>query len=187
MSSPKTTTSSAPSPVPGKGMGDDEVELGFISGVFGVRGEVRLHLHNRESDLLARPVDAVLVHEDGRRVAVRLCARSGAGKRVLGKLEGVTDPQQAGEWMQWRVAIAKSALPPTDDDEFYVHELEGLRVQVDGEAVGVVTFVHNTPGGDILEIEPLVGDEPLFVPLLDEWIERVDIAGGVLALRPEAL
>ena len=32
--------------------GPDEVSLGWIVGVFGVRGEVRLHLHNRSSQLL---------------------------------------------------------------------------------------------------------------------------------------
>ena len=36
---------------------DPLVELGYIAGVFGVRGEVRLHLHNPESSLFDGPLD----------------------------------------------------------------------------------------------------------------------------------
>lgn len=188
MRSPKTTTRSPPSRIPGEGIGDDELELGFVSGIFGVRGEVRLHLHHRESDLLAEPIEAVLVHPvDGTRMAVRISARSGAGKRVLGRIEGVSDRDAAASWMQWRLAVAKEALPGTDDDEFYVYELEGLEVQVDGRRIGVVTYVHDTPGGDVLEIAPASGEEPLFVPLLDDLVHDVDLEAGVVNLRPEAL
>ena len=46
----------------GRGLSEDEVELGRIVGVFGVRGEVRVHLHNREgSVLLDDPWDVILV------------------------------------------------------------------------------------------------------------------------------
>ena len=80
---------SSPSPLPGRGPQPDEVELGHVSGVFGVRGEVRLHLHNRDSILLEGPVDAVLVGPDGARTGVEIVARPGAGKRIIGRITGL--------------------------------------------------------------------------------------------------
>ena len=36
-------------------MPTDLIELGSVVGIFGVRGEVRLHLHNREGSVLQAP------------------------------------------------------------------------------------------------------------------------------------
>ena len=67
----------------------DEVRLGRVSGVFGVSGELRLFLHNRESELFAGDGAVVtLVSPSGNRESHRLRSRHGAGKRILGRIEG---------------------------------------------------------------------------------------------------
>lgn len=180
---------SRPTPIDGSGRRDDEVELGFVAGVFGVRGEVRLHLHNREESVLFdHTLPIVLVApDDARRVGATLSARSGAGKRILGRIEGVDDPEAAILWMNWRVLVARDDLPDTDDDEFYVWQLEGLAVEIGGQRIGTVVGVHETEGSDVLEVAVDGDDEHAFVPLLEEWIEEVDLEGGRVLLAPGAL
>ena len=58
-------------PLPGRGLAVDELELGSLMGAFGVRGEVRVWLHHPESDLLATPREVVLVAPDGSRRRAR--------------------------------------------------------------------------------------------------------------------
>ena len=66
-------------------IGSDEVRLGRVNGVFGVRGEVRLFLHNRETELFEGVgCNVTLVSPEGERQERLLKSRSGAGKRVLG-------------------------------------------------------------------------------------------------------
>ena len=176
--------SSGPALVPAAPATDDEIELGTISGVFGVQGEVRLFLHNPESDALADPTPVVLVRPDGERFAATLQARSGAGKRIIGRLRGLDDRNLAYSLKDWRILVRAADLPEPEDDEFYVYELEGLPVRVGEREIGTVATVHATPGGDVLEID--TGGEPLFVPFLERFLESVDLEEGI-ALTPEAL
>ena len=45
----------------------DDVRLGHVNGVFGLRGDVRLYLYNPGSELIGERIDAQLVAPDGSR------------------------------------------------------------------------------------------------------------------------
>lgn len=169
-------------PEAGRGVRDDEVELGSIVGVFGVRGEVRLHLHHRESELFDEPRSVILVDLAGARFRATLQARPGAGGRVLGRVQGWTTREQAEQVHGWKVVIAESDLPPPGEGEHYVRDLIGLPVVVDGVEVGRLLDVHETEGGDILEVD--VQGESEFVPLHAEWVSAVEADRIVLTELP---
>ena len=170
----------------GRGLSEDEVELGRIVGVFGVRGEVRVHLHNREgSVLLDDPWDVILVSPDGSRRTTRLSCRSGAGKRILGRLDGLSDREVAAGLKGTLIAVARADLPPPDSGEFYVADLQGLTVLVDDEARGSVVDVHHTAAGDLIELS--LGTEVHFVPFADPAIGKIDLDRGTLTLDPRIL
>jgi 16S rRNA processing protein RimM len=169
------------------GGGDEEVELGSITGVFGFKGEVRLYLHNPESDLLRTPRAVVLVAPDGRRRPATLSARPGAPPRVIGRIDGVTDEAEATALRDWRVMIAKATLPALEPDEFYVWQLEGAVVRIDGARVGEVRGVQQAGPTDILEIAVDGEREERFVPLVAEFVRRVDPVERVVELVPGAL
>jgi len=160
--------------------------LGFVSGVFGVEGEVRLYLHNPDTTLLQGQWPVVLVEPDtGRRVAVSLSARPGAGKRLLGAIAGVADREAAGRWMGWRVVISTTDLPAPEPGEFYLWQVEGLPVFCSSERVGEVVAVHQTAGAEVLEVR--TKDDVVFVPLVSEHVAAVDLEAGRVELVPGAL
>jgi 16S rRNA processing protein RimM len=175
-----------PVSLPGRGTQESEVELAAVVGVFGVQGEVRLHLHNRESDWLRLWRDVVLVAPDGARYPARLRARSGAGNRVIGQIEGLTDRTVAFALTGCKVAAPARALPPLPDDEAYVWQIVGLPVFSAGRRVGSVAEVHTNCPTPILEIALEGAAEPSFVPLLpdqatvDVAAQRVDLSAGAL-------
>jgi 16S rRNA processing protein RimM len=183
----KSSSKSPFAALPGRGLTDSEVELGHISGVFGLRGEVRLFLHNQKSQTLARELPVVLVDRDGNRFAARLQARSGAGKRVLGRIPGIDGPEAARELMGLVIGIAKELLPKPAAGEFYVHELEGMRVIVGREHVGDVLGVHATDGGDVIEIGREGSDEAWFIPAVKRWVQAIDASAGTVTLADDAL
>ncbi len=154
----------------------EELEVGFISGVFGVRGEVRLHLHNRESSLFARGREVTLVDPDGPRRQIVLHSRSGAGRRVIGRIEGLNGRDEAAALQGHRMVMRVAELPATRPDEFYVRDVVDLPVFVGEDQVGTVVDVHRTGPVDIFEVAS--GEERRFIPALAEFIDTVDVSGG---------
>jgi 16S rRNA processing protein RimM len=163
---------------------EDEVVLGYVSGVFGIRGEVKVFLHNRDSHLLGGKRDVVLVRSDGVRSILALKVRSGAGKRLIGKFEGV-DSRELAEAMQGALfGVALAALPELGPDEFYLRDVIGLPVYVDGVEVGKVCDIHQTSAHDVLEVA--MDDETEFVPIRPELVD-IDVAGGRVDVDRDAL
>ena len=170
--------------LPGSGLTPDEVELGFVSGVFGVRGEVRLHLHNRESTLFSKRAKRAVLVFAGTRYEVRLKTRSGAGGRVIGTLQGLSSREQAHALKGAVVGIAQSALPQLAPDEFYIRDVLDTAVRVGDVVIGTVSEVHQTGAIDVLEID--VGDEePAFIPVIQQYV--LDIGPDGVVLSDDAL
>lgn len=164
----------------------DEIELGEVVGTFSFRGELRLHLHNPSSDLLREAKRVVLLSPSGERVETTLSTRPGAGGRVLGRVAGVTDEAGADALRGYRILIAKAALPPLGDDEFYVWQLVGCAVRIAEAVVGEVSGVQDAGPSQILEVAVPEG-APRFVPIRREFVLRIDTAGREIELAPGAL
>ena len=162
----------------------DEVRLGRVSGVFGVRGEVRLFLHNRESNLFeGTGFDVTLVSPDGERRRRCLRSRSGAGKRILGMIDGVATPEEARSYMEWEIVCDPAALPEPEADEYYHRDLIGLTVQTpEGSVVGVLSDVLE---GEVLDCWQIQSDNTeVIVPAVREVVVSVDVAAGVVIINP---
>jgi 16S rRNA processing protein RimM len=71
--------------------------------------------------------------------------------------------------------VPRSALPPTAEDEYYVFELVGLRVDEEGGGATLGTVVDVTPGvaNDVLEL-----DSGLALPMVEDCVHEVDLEGG---------
>lgn len=149
-----------------------EVVLGRVVGVFGFKGEVRLFLDNPESDWLFVSRKVALVSPEGERREVRLQARSGAGKRVLGAIEGVSDEETARSLMGWRILARMRDLPPPDPGEWYQAQLLGMEVITDtGRRVGTLHAVHQNGPVDVWEIQGPAGTH--YLPVLEAHVLEV--------------
>ncbi|MCB0901233.1 MAG: PRC-barrel domain-containing protein, partial [Actinobacteria bacterium] len=63
-----------------------------------------------------------------------------------------------------------------DPDEFYDHQLEGLRVLVAGEDRGSVAEVLHLPGNDVLAVDTPRGQ--VLIPFVADVVPVVDLAAG---------
>jgi 16S rRNA processing protein RimM len=84
-----------------------------------------------------------------------------------------------------RLLVDRAALPSTGDpDEFHVHQLEGLRAELeDGTGVGTVHEIVHGPGGELLVLRrPELPDA--LVPFVRAIVPTVDLAGGRVVLTP---
>lgn len=110
------------------------------------------------------------------------------GGRMLVRLADVGDRDTADGLRGTLFVVDTADLPAIDDpDEFYDHELEGLRVRtVDGLDIGVVAEVLHTAAGELLSVHREDGSEVL-VPFVEAIVPSVSLAGGVVIDPPEGL
>jgi 16S rRNA processing protein RimM len=168
--------------------GADSTELlvGIAARAHGLRGELVVDVHTDSPDerftsgsvLTARRAgvpDAVVTVESTR-------PHSG---RLLVRLVEVPDRDAAEAMRGARLLIGSDAVPPpTDPDEFHVHQLEGLRAELeDGSVVGSVREVVHGPGGELLVL--VRPDRPdALVPFVRAIVPTVDLDGGKVVLTP---
>ena len=70
--------------------------------------------------------------------------------------------------------VRRDALEPPGEDEYYVFQLVGLRVEEEGGGtLGTITNVAPGVANDVLEL-----DTGLALPMVEDCVREVDLAGG---------
>jgi 16S rRNA processing protein RimM len=108
------------------------------------------------------------------------------GGRLLMRLDGVADRSTA-ESLRGNVFVVDSAdLPPIDDpDEFYDHQLEGLRVRTTaGKQVGTVAEVLHTAAGELLAVRAEGDGGEVLVPFVSAIVTSVSLADETIEIDP---
>jgi len=103
---------------------------------------------------------------------------------VIAALDGVSDRNEAEGLKGLRLYVAKDALPPPDEDEFYHADLLGLEVMQNGEPVGTVRSIIPAGETEVLEIDRGPGEQSLLVPFTRSAVPEIDVAGGRLTIDP---
>jgi 16S rRNA processing protein RimM len=108
--------------------------------------------------------------------------------RLLIRLAGVADRNGADALRGTLFVVDAADLPPIDDpDEFYDHELEGLRVRTAaGADVGVVAEVLHTAAGELLSVKT-DDDAEVLVPFVSAIVTSVSLTDGIEIEPPDGL
>ena len=158
--------------------GDHRVILGRISGLFGVKGWVRLFSHTQPREAIL-DYDRWLIGRDEEWREFRLAEGRRHGKAVIARLEGFLDCDQASGLIGADVAVERNQLPAAEKGEYYWADLVGLEVvTTDGRALGQVHHLLATGANDVLVVR---GEDECLVPFIrDRVIREVDLDGGVI-------
>ncbi len=157
--------------------GERYVALAEVARPHGVRGELRLKVHNPDSRVLLDRPAIRLVTADGAVREARFEAVREVPGALLARLAGVADRDGAEQLRGAQVEVSRSLLSPAEDDEYYCCDLEGCDVICGGEPIGRVEHVASYPTCDALVVLRK-GKARLEVPLVPRYIESIDVAGG---------
>jgi len=76
--------------------------------------------------------------------------------------------------------VPRDSLAPAGEDEYYVFQLVGLRVEEEGGGtLGRVMDVAPGVANDVLEL-----DSGLALPMVEDCVREVDLAGGRIVVAP---
>ena len=148
-------------------MGAAMILLGEIGRPHGVRGLVRVRSFTAEpEDLTAY---GPLSDATGtQRFVLEMLSPD------LARIEGVNDRDQAAKLTGTRLYVPRDALPPPEEEEYYLSDLEGMAaVTAEGAALGRVRAVEDHGAGAFLVLE---GPPERLVPFTRAAVPEVDLA-----------
>jgi 16S rRNA processing protein RimM len=162
-----------------------DVVAGRIAKAHGIRGELAVDVRtdSPEERFKVGAVFTTKLRDGSKRELTIAAAREHSG-RLLVRFEEVLTRDVAETLRGALLLVDTDALPPTGDpDEFYDHELAGLRAELlDGTVVGKVVEVAHSAAGELLELD--VDGREVLVPFVRAIVPTVDVAGGRVVLDP---
>lgn len=166
------------------------IVLGRVSGFRGRDGEITVKVFSGEAARWAHLTRVVLGGaETGIRTGTREVAAARAYRdRLVLKLVGIDDANEAAALRGCDVQVADGDVPSLPDDVYWVTRLVGARVKdaVLGD-LGQVKDVVATGGIDLLVVTDAEGVETL-VPLAKAFVRHIDEAAGTIEVAlPEGL
>ena len=161
-------------------MDDRLILMGVIGKPHGVRGQLRVNVFAEEPEALET---YTLTDRKGRQFALEwahenvatLSEITAAGKRRI------TDRNEAETLVNVELFTPRSALPETEEEEFYLSDLIGLEARDEaGKAVGKVTNVLDYGAGASLELAP----GGILLPFTKACVPSVNIGSGFVVVVP---
>jgi len=168
---------------------DDLIQVGHITGAYGLRGGIRVSPYSLDADALLSVKTWWLDKPSLRPVQVRN-AKSHSGD-VTATLVDVTDREMAEALKGATVQVSRADFPELPEDEYYWTDLIGLEtVNLQGEALGKVTDMMHNGAQSILRITPEADPNAApdakaperLVPFVDQYVKTVDLQARLITL-----
>ena len=164
-----------------------ELRVGSINGSHGVRGWVKVFSYTD-------PVAAILDYgpwtlRKGSKVEqVEVLDGQMSGRKLIARLDGVTDRNTADTLNGYDIYVSKGALPALAEGDYYWYQLEGIRVvNRQGETLGVIERLFETGANDVMVVQASpdsIDDTERLIPYVeDEVIEEIDLSARVMTVN----
>ena len=156
------------------------VTVGRVSGVFGVKGWLKVQSYTEPRDNIAS-FGVWTLRMNGIERSFEVEDGQGHGGNVIAKLIGIDDPDRARELIGMEIVVERERFPAPKPGEFYWTDLEGLQVRtIAGLSLGRVDHLLATGANDVL----VLGGKPerLIPFIVGSVIKQVDLAAGVIVV-----
>lgn len=154
--------------------------LGRVSGLFGVKGWVKIFSYTRPREAILDHSRWFLKRNEGW-WPVKVCEGQKHGKSVIAHFDGIDDRDKAAELIECEIAISRDEMPAAEEGSYYWADLEGLRVvHRDGTELGHVAYMMETGANDVMVT---AGERERLIPFIaDKVVLGVDFEKGEISV-----
>jgi len=166
---------------------DDHVVLGKLTSPYGIKGWLKVYSYTSPMDGILDYASWMLRH-DGTLTRVSVAQGRRQGKGLVARLTGVDSREAAESLAGAEIVLPKAELPALAADEYYWHQLEGLRVVTrEGLALGFIDGLFETGANDVMVVKGevdagLEARERLLPYLPGDVVLDVDLAAAVMTV-----
>jgi len=165
--------------------GNDFIVVGKISGLYGVRGWVRVFSYTQPRENILTYKTWYLQEANGW-IPFELESGRAHSKGVVAKLVGYDDRDRAIELQQKTIAIKREQLSELEEGDYYWDQLVGLRVtNLEDVELGIVDTLVETGANDVLIVKQ--DDQERLIPFVkDDVIKEIDLEAGMMVVDWDA-
>jgi 16S rRNA processing protein RimM len=161
--------------------GQQNITIGKISGVFGIKGWVKVFSYTdpMENILTYSPW---LLKKGSQTKTIDVIDGHLQGKTITAQLSGIDDRDQAAFLMGWDIFISPEQLPAAAEGEYYWSDLIGLNVEtIAGIQLGVVDGLLETGANDVIIVH---GERERVIPfILGQTVINIDLDVGKMIVE----
>ncbi|MFV1992288.1 MAG: ribosome maturation factor RimM [Acidiferrobacterales bacterium] len=178
---------------------DETVVVGKITGVYGIKGWVKVYSYTRPitgileyktwqlspADESAKPVKTGPA-KTGQTQTLQLVAGRQQGKGIVAQLSGYDDRDQVRVLIDQEISVPRSQLPTLPAGEYYWTDLEGLTVVgSEGAILGQVDHIMETGANDVIVVN-VAGTKgakkakQCLIPYIPEVVQKIDLDQGMM-------
>lgn len=155
------------------------IKLGKISGVFGVKGWVKVYSYTSPREGIAHYSPWILKGRGDDQV-IDVLQGQPQGKTIIVRLDGVDDRNKAETLIGLEVYVQREQLDSLPSGEYYWSDLEGLKVyNLADEYLGIVDYLIETGANDVLIVKDDDNEEGL-IPYISQVVQKVDVEAGTM-------
>lgn len=153
---------------------EGKILLGHISGLFGVKGWVKIFSYTRPRAQIIEYKCWYLGEEAGQ--LVHLEAGRAHKEGVIAKFRGVDERDAAVNLLDQAIWVNENELSSLPEGEFYWYQLIGLQViGIEGKKIGLVADLLETGANDVLIVQGDNKTEHLIPYIKEKVVKSVDI------------
>lgn len=179
---PGSTSGDTPGAAGADAGAEQWIAIGEVVGAFGVRGELKIA---PLTDFPERFERTPVVYLGDEHAAYDVRSARVHKTQVLLTLTGIESVDEAERLRGARLWIPSSELHALDDDQYYLHDVVGMRVRhVNGSDLGTVSDILPAAGGDLFVVRDARTGAEVLLPAVKAFIKDVDLAGGVIVVDP---
>lgn len=162
----------------------DLVTLGEISGVYGIKGWVKVASHTEQRDSILDYVPWLLCRSGDCQARELIASRSQA-KGLIVQFQGIENRDQAQALVGYAIAVRREQLPVLPVDQYYWTDLVGLEViNLHGIRLGEVSSLFATGANDVLVVS---GERERLLPwIMGDVIRSVNLEHKLIQVDWEA-
>ena len=162
---------------------DTSVTVGRITGLFGVRGWVKVYSYTRPPEAILE-YSPWLVQRHGAWQELILATGRRHGHGIVARLDGYDDRERAAGLVGADIYVRLAQLPRLAPGQYYWTQLEGLRVcNVAGEQLGTVSHLFETGANDVMVVK---GERERLIPYTAQVVRRVDLEAKLIEVDWDA-
>ena len=153
---------------------NNKILLGYIHGLFGIKGWVKVFSYTRPRDQILAYKNWYLGNHGERAVQVEQGRAQNEG--VLAKLVEIDNRDQAATLITQKIWVDETELPVLGADEYYWYQLIGLQVvDTSGTELGKIVRLFETGANDVMVLLDEDGKEHLVPYIMHQVIKEVNL------------